>query len=100
MTIAEFENIIPCVGLGDDPSFCALGLAGEVGELANLAKKEWRDGVHLLPEIRLEAADVFIYLILYARARGFSLEKAILDKLEILSVRRPDWWAKENFDDN
>lgn len=60
--------------------FLALALAGEAGELANLAKKEWRDGVSRTAEIRLEAADVFIYLERLAKVYGFDLGDAVAEK--------------------
>jgi hypothetical protein len=49
-----------------DERFLALGLCGEVGELANMIKKRWRDGVDLTEEIRDEIADIRVYLELNA----------------------------------
>jgi NTP pyrophosphatase (non-canonical NTP hydrolase) len=49
-----------------DPLFLIVALFGETGELANLCKKRWRDGVQLLEEIRDEIADIRIYLELLA----------------------------------
>jgi NTP pyrophosphatase (non-canonical NTP hydrolase) len=62
-----------------DERFLALGLCGEAGELANMIKKRWRDGVDLTEEIRDEIADVRIYLELLAKC--FDIEGEKLDKL-------------------
>jgi NTP pyrophosphatase (non-canonical NTP hydrolase) len=62
-----------------DERFLALGLCGEAGELANMIKKRWRDGVDLTEEIRDEIADVRIYLELLAKC--FDIEGEKLDNL-------------------
>lgn len=61
-----------------DERFLTLGLCGEVGELANMIKKRWRDGVDLTEEIRDEIADVRIYLELLAKL--FNIEGEKLDE--------------------
>ncbi len=55
--------------------FLALALCGEAGELANMIKKRWRDGVGLSEEIRDEIADIRVYLELLARCFGIEGEK-------------------------
>jgi NTP pyrophosphatase (non-canonical NTP hydrolase) len=64
--------------------FLAVALAGEVGEIANLAKKVAR-GDCSLPDVREqlidEFADVFIYVLKSSIQLGFDLEQAFLDKL-------------------
>lgn len=60
-----------------DERFLALALAGEVGELANMIKKRWRDGVDLSEDIRDEIADIRVYLELLAKC--FEIEGAKLD---------------------
>ena len=72
------------------PSFFALELAGEVGELANLEKKIWRDPERDVELAKLsdEAADVFIALMNYWNARGVALETAVSNKLEKIEQRR------------
>ncbi len=72
------------------PSFFALELAGEVGELANLEKKIWRDPERDvdLTQLSDEAADVFIALMNYCNARGLALESAVSNKLERIEKRR------------
>jgi NTP pyrophosphatase (non-canonical NTP hydrolase) len=61
----------------EDERFLALALCGEAGELANMVKKRWRDGVNLTEEIRDEIADIRIYLELLARR--FGMEGELLD---------------------
>ena len=72
------------------PSFFALELAGEVGELANEEKKIWRDAGRQIDLGRIgdEAADVFIALINYANERGVDLESAVQKKLIEIERRR------------
>ena len=60
-----------------DERFLALALCGEAGELANMIKKRWRDGVDLSEEIRDEIADIRVYLELVAKC--FNIEGAKLD---------------------
>jgi NTP pyrophosphatase (non-canonical NTP hydrolase) len=62
----------------EDERFLALALCGEAGELANMIKKRWRDGVDLSDEIREELADIRVYLELLAKCFGVEGEK--LDK--------------------
>ena len=58
----------------EDLRFLTLGLVGEAGELANLVKKEWRDGPDDLRriEMRLELADVMAYVMMVATALNMS----------------------------
>lgn len=67
-----------------DERFLALALCGEAGELANLIKKRWRDGVDLRDEIKDEIADIRIYLELLAKCFGIEgdkLDQQVKDKL-------------------
>jgi NTP pyrophosphatase (non-canonical NTP hydrolase) len=61
-----------------DERFLALALCGEAGELANMIKKRWRDGVDLTEEIRDEIADIRVYLELMAKC--FDIEGPKLDE--------------------
>src|SRR5688572_20105156 len=58
-----------------DERFLALALCGEAGELANIIKKRWRDGVDLSDEARDEIADIRVYLELLAKCFGIEGEK-------------------------
>ena len=59
----------------EDIRFLALALAGEVGELCNLIKKEWRDGVDNREEQRDELADCRVYLELIAKCLDMEGQK-------------------------
>lgn len=92
----------------DHPTYWSNALAGEVGEfgelvialfnytkmsvktgsLCNLLKKVERDNILNRRAFQDEVADIFIYLALTARTFNLDLEKAILDKLEIIKERR------------
>jgi NTP pyrophosphatase (non-canonical NTP hydrolase) len=60
-----------------DERFLALALCGEAGELANIIKKRWRDGVSLHQEACEEIADIRVYLELLAKC--FDIEGSKLD---------------------
>jgi NTP pyrophosphatase (non-canonical NTP hydrolase) len=67
-----------------DERFLALALCGEAGELANMIKKRWRDGVDLSEEIKDEIADIRIYLELIAKCfdiEGDKLDQRVQSKL-------------------
>lgn len=58
-----------------DERFLTLALCGEVGELANMIKKRWRDDADLSEEIKDELADIRVYLELLAKCFGVEGEK-------------------------
>lgn len=67
-----------------DERFLALALCGEAGELANIIKKRWRDGVDLSEEAKDEIADIRVYLELLARCfniEGEKLDQRVKEKL-------------------
>lgn len=73
-----------------DERFLALGLCGEAGELANMIKKRWRDGVDLTEDIKDEIADVRVYLELLAKCfdiEGSKLDKRVQQKLAKVAVK-------------
>lgn len=75
----------------EDERFLALALCGEVGELANMIKKRWRDGVSLEEEIKDEIADCRVYLELIAKRFGIEgekLDERVKDKLERVIIKR------------
>lgn len=71
------------------PAQYACALSGEVGELCNLIKKQFR-GLDKVTEKDLadEIADVAIYLDLLAARLGISLGAAIASKFNETSVKR------------
>lgn len=94
MTYEElFDQIKPypsCENM--PPVFYALGLAGEAGEYANVAKKRWRDGgsnEEYKDKLKEELADVLMYVILCSKSENIDLKQAVIDKLDILkNVRK------------
>lgn len=72
----------------EDERFLALALCGEAGEIANMVKKQWRDGVDLTEEIREELADVRVYLELIAKC--FDIEGEKLTN-RTLAIPRPSY---------
>lgn len=69
-----------------DERFLALALCGETGELANMIKKRWRDGVDLSEQIKDELADIRVYLELLAKC--FGIEGAKLDDQVFRKLRK------------
>ena len=73
-----------------DERFLALALCGEVGELANMIKKRWRDGANLKEEIIEELADIRVYLELLAKCfdvEGEKLDDAVVKKLAKVAAK-------------
>ena len=72
-------------------------IVGELGEAANVLKKlnRVRDGIpgnketpaQLGEMLRLELADAYIYLDLFAQREGIDLEAAVLEKFAITSYK-------------
>lgn len=52
--------------------YCALGLAGEAGELANKVKKMIRDGVFEVSDIKAELGDIMWYWSQLCREYGLT----------------------------
>ena len=78
------------------PKNLAMALAGETGEL--LAELQWlTDGEidtglsesDLRERVRMEVADVFMYLLRFADVTGIDLAQAALDKLARNELRYP-----------
>jgi NTP pyrophosphatase (non-canonical NTP hydrolase) len=63
-------------------------LSVKTGSLCNLLKKVEPDNILNTRAFKDEIADIFIYLALTARTFNLDLEKAILDKLEVVKNRR------------
>jgi NTP pyrophosphatase (non-canonical NTP hydrolase) len=91
----------------EDVRFLSLALCGEVGELANLIKKQWRGRPQDIPgitgKIREEIADVAIYLHLLATAFGVDVDIEIYKKLPAIRSKYqndPQSSPEENHDGN
>lgn len=76
----------------DDLSFCTIGLAGEVGEFANLVKKSMRGDPISLRDFRGELADIRVYYDLILYILELDEELIVEEKLRELMRRRPDWF--------
>ena len=70
------------------PSFFALELAGETGELANLEKKVWKGRVVEDAAFVDEAADVLIALLNYSNSRGIDIAHAAQEKMAKIDASR------------
>lgn len=82
----------------EDKRFLALSLGGEVGELQNIIKKEWRGDFDLFgptdhgairAKLAGEMADIQILLFLLAECYDIDLDTASPDKIEVLLERWP-----------
>lgn len=86
----------------NDRRFLALALSGEVGELLNLIKKEWRGDFNkrflasssFRTPLCEELADIRIYLELLAMSYGVDLDAACRNKIPALFHRWPEAAAK------
>ena len=81
----------------EDARFMAVFLAGEVGELCNLIKKEWMEEFGVAKSqgdkkdaIKYELADVRISLEILAKCFDVNLERACSEKLTICEARWPE----------
>ncbi len=61
----------------EDRRFLTLALAGEVGEVANLVKKEWRGDKINGEALCDELSDVFAYWAVLVRCSGFSVIEVV-----------------------
>lgn len=76
------------LGSEQDIRFFALALAGEAGELANVVKKAWRDGVPLnFPAALEELAGTACYLVGMARALGCDLDAEMNRQMDAFEAR-------------
>ncbi len=89
-------HLFPTFGK-EDERFLAIALCGEVGELANMIKKRWRDGVDLGEEIRDEIADIRIYLELIAKCFDIDGSKMELHTILAGTVNTNSLFRDERF---
>lgn len=76
----------------DDLSYCALGITGEGGEIADHVKKMIRDDANILTEDRKdhllkELGDVMWYVARMAGKLGYTLDDVALANIEKLNDR-------------
>lgn len=77
-------------GTCDDIRFLALALAGEAGELANVIKKQWRDGGVMgeyYDDLAGEIADVLSYTFILAKSLDIDPIEAMEAKFEVVNQR-------------
>jgi NTP pyrophosphatase (non-canonical NTP hydrolase) len=63
-------------------------IAGEVGEMCNLLKKQHLDGNSRKEDIAKEAADIVVYLDLLCEREGIDLRAAIRSKFNEVSEKK------------
>ena len=71
------------------PIYPALGLCGEAGEFANMAKKRKKGKDIPIKELGKELADIVMYCDLAAASLGISLEEYVIKKFNEVSKRHP-----------
>lgn len=69
-------------------TYCALGLTGEAGEVADKVKKSIRDGVFDKQGILKELGDTLWYLTAAAADLGYSLEDVAIANVEKVESRK------------
>jgi len=76
----------------DDPGTTLLvniaGLTGEAGEVAELVKKQSRDGRYVKSDMLLELGDVLHYLTAMSHRYGFTLEDIMEANMDKVNKRR------------
>jgi NTP pyrophosphatase (non-canonical NTP hydrolase) len=93
MKFKEIIKLIPNFGPDRNALYWGCCLAGEVGELLNLIKKQetlinYRPDKDIsTKQIADELADIFVYTALFAQYFKIDLEDAILEKLDIVLKR-------------
>lgn len=79
------------VGSSEDVRFLAMGLAGEVGEVLNIIKKDWRgDSGDRRAALREELGDAQAYLSLLVRTCGFDPDEMMYRVVKKAHARWPD----------
>ncbi len=79
--------------------YCVMGLAGEAGEIANKAKKHWRDGVLDPHDLADELGDVLWYVAMTAYELGVDLGHVAERNVEKLQDRAGRYKIKGEGDD-
>jgi NTP pyrophosphatase (non-canonical NTP hydrolase) len=95
VTLQEYEDKIGNyfrmdLSADEMSELACLGLAGEAGEVADLRKKEkFHKRSITLRNKASELSDVFFYLVMYAKAHGFTLSQVVQVQLAKLSKIHP-----------
>ncbi len=94
MTLNEYQNQAATFAFykEDDLSYCALGITGEGGEIADHVKKMIRDDAKILTEDRKdhllkELGDVMWYVARMAGKLGYTLDDVAITNIEKLNDR-------------
>lgn len=74
-----------------------LGLAGEVGEVANLQKKENLGKAVTIADYIDELGDVLWYFTLVCALKGTSIEEVMTQNMKKLKARYPDGKINERY---
>lgn len=100
VTVRSFAYYRECASRTDDKGLntpgCAMGLAGEAGELIDALKKTIYHG-HVFDRAKLlnECGDVLWYLDRLAFRLGFTLDQAATENIRKLQKRYPDGFSEE-----
>jgi len=101
VTLEEYTQfVVRTCGATDDKDrfiLAALGIAGEAGEVADLAKKLLSHGYqegHAV-KFREELGDLLWYIALMCDILGFPLENVLAANVEKLRKRYPEGWSVE-----
>lgn len=92
-TLDEYQKAASATAMYADKVYPFLGLCGESGEVAELAKKCMRDdrglwSVERREKLKLELGDVAWYLAAIARDHGFTLSEICQANIEKLYSRK------------
>lgn len=96
MTLNEYQKAIeqfaiyPGAGAGNDSAltYCALGLVGEAGEVAEKLKKKLRDGMFETALFAKELGDVLWYIARLSKELNMSLEEVASMNIAKLTDRK------------
>lgn len=69
--------------------YCAIAMAGEVGEVCNEVKKEYRDCKSIDDLILDESGDILFYLAALAHEYGHTLQDILDYNVRKLTMREP-----------
>ena len=91
MTIDEYQAFTKTTAIYPEDvarTYLTMGLAGEIGEVLNLAKKEIRDGVDNTDKMVAELSDCLYYLSALADNLDVSMSELIDYNVDKLTSRK------------